>query len=108
MREPYKVGWHHAITLLFEEYKRLKAIEPKSDELKEKIRSLREGIFFLCEPFQLDKTSPLEYPEHAWDKRPFGDHEAKQKFDQELQKGLQIFTKNRLLALDVLKALNEE
>jgi hypothetical protein len=108
MREPYKVGWHHAIKSLFEEYKRLKAIEPKSDEIKEKVRSLREGIIFLCEPFGLDKRSPLEYPEYDMDKRPWDDREAINKFDEGLQKSLNIFIKNRLLALDVLGFLKEE
>ena len=113
MREPYKVGWHHAIKLLFEEYKRLKATEPKSDELKEKVRSLREGIIYLCEPYRLSQTefkpSPTADPEVSPHKEPWdASPEFQQEYSERLQMGAQIHVKNKLIALDTLYAIEHE
>ena len=56
-----KIGYHHALNVLIAEYKRLMK-DPESIS-KEKAKSVREGIEYLCYPYREDLSkfvcSPL-------------------------------------------------
>jgi len=58
-----KVGYKKAIEILFTEYEKLKSANGHPDDLK----SIREGIEYLCYPFREDLTkdirSPLQDPD---------------------------------------------
>ncbi len=100
-----KVGYKHAIELLFNEYKAL--LEQNSED-KERLQSIREGIDYLCFPFREDvpmedlPISPLQDEEnpitfenlHSVDDRIFEEMSEK-------------FIINRLFANEILLKLKE-
>lgn len=65
-----KVGYKHAIQSLFNEYEKLVKENPSDPETIEKMKSIREGIEYLCYPFREDipyedlPVSPLQDEEN--------------------------------------------
>ena len=63
-----KIGYHHALKILLQEYKNL--ITEIDSDSQEKAKSIREGIEYLCYPFREDLSkfvrSPLRDENTNW------------------------------------------
>ncbi len=100
-----KVGYKHAIELLFDEYKTL--LEKKSED-KERLQSIREGIDYLCFPFREDITSE-ERPESPLqdEENPMYIDNLDEFTDEEVEERSERYITNKLFANDILLKLKK-
>jgi hypothetical protein len=102
-----KAGYKKAIEVLFKEYKRRQAESWNPEE----VRSVREGIEYLCYPFREDLAedirSPLKSPDDdlSLDKADRSTPEKEKAFWENMSELSRRNTELALYALDVLSGL---
>ena len=103
-----KVGYKKAIEILFTEYEKLKSQNSNQDDIK----SIREGIEYLCYPFREDLTKVIRSPLHDSDNDSLhldkADRSTPEKEDAFLENMAELSKRDlevTLYALDILKRL---
>ena len=99
-----KVGYKHAIQSLFDEYERLVKENPSDPETIEKMKSIREGIEYLCYPFREGLISQPISPTQDED-NPLTFSTIDNFTDEEIKEESRIYIQNKLAANKILLKL---